>query len=135
MTSKGNNLVYNAIKCPDGTILVSKHRHDYVCHTQADGREYFVDGGLAYQRIGASDEYYQNLSLYEDSPHEDIREVFTWTRIFDAEMNRLSQPEPVLLKDITDSHLDALVEWTEEGYPAHINNLFVNEKQWRVGYD
>lgn len=40
-------LIYNAIRCPDGTVLESFHRHDFKQH-----KGYFVDGGLAYVRIG-----------------------------------------------------------------------------------
>lgn len=61
---KEKKLIRNAIQCPDGTIIESKHRHDFVLHRQEDGREYFVDGGLDYQRIGYSDNEYKNLSEY-----------------------------------------------------------------------
>ncbi len=124
-------LLHNSIKCPDGTILVSQHRHDFVQHEQADGREYFVDGGLSYQRIGFSDKEYTDLSVYTDSPHEDIRNCFTWTRQFDENMDKLPKPEQVLLKNITESHLKALVKWTETGYPDYINEVFKNETKWR----
>ena len=36
-------LLYNAIKCPDGTLIVSRHQHDFQMHRQKDGREYYVD--------------------------------------------------------------------------------------------
>ena len=32
-------LLYNAIKCPDGTLLVSRHQHDFHMHKQEDGGE------------------------------------------------------------------------------------------------
>jgi len=124
-------LLRNAIQCPDGTILESLHRHDFKIHVQEDGREYFVDGGLDYQRVGYSDGEYKDLSIYTDDPHEKIRDAFTWVRVFDKDMNRLPKPESILLKDITDSHLDALIAWTEEDYPEHINQLFIAEKEYR----
>ena len=125
-------LLHNSIKCPDGTILVSKHGHDFVQHEQEDGRVYFVDGGLSYQRLGFADTEYIDLSVYSDAPHEDIRNCFTWTKSFDGDMNPLTKPEQVLLKDITESHLEALVKWTETGYPDYINDVFKNETKWRA---
>lgn len=124
-------LLYNAIKCPDGTLLVSRHQHDFKMHVQEDGREYFVDGGLAYQRIGHSDNEYTNLCVYSYDPHEKIREYFEWIRHFDKDMNKLPQPEIIKLKDITDEHLMALVGWTNDGYPKEIHKVFVDEVEYR----
>jgi hypothetical protein len=117
--------------CPDGTVLVSRHQHDFQMHKQQDGREYFVDGGLLYQRIGYSDNEYTNLCVYSDDLHEKIRELFEWIRHFDKDMNKLPQPETIKLKDITDDHLVALVEWTNSGYPKEIHKVFVDEIEYR----
>jgi len=124
-------LLYNAIKCPDGTLLVSRHQHDFQMHRQKDGREYFVDGGLAYQRIGHSDTEYINLSVYTHDLHEKIREHFDWIRHFDKDMNKLPQPEIIKLKDITDEHLMKLVEWTDTGFHKEIHKVFVDEVEYR----
>ena len=124
-------LLHNSIQCPDGTILVSKHRYDFKSHTQEDGREYFVDGGLDYQRIGYSDKEYVDLSVRSDDPHEEIREHFEWVRRMNEQGQMLPKPEVVKLKDITDSHLMALVEYTKEGYPEEINKVFVDEIEFR----
>lgn len=124
-------LLYNAIKCPDGTLLVSRHRHDFKMHVQEDGREYFVDGGLAYQRIGHSDNGYINLCVYSDDSHEKIREYFEWIRHFDKDMNKLPEPEIIKLKDIQDDHLIKLVEWTKDGYSKEIHKVFVDEVKYR----
>lgn len=124
-------ILVNKIQCPDGTVLVSKHRHDFKEHVQDDGREYFIDGGLAYQRIGFSDEEFENLICYTDDPHEKIREHFEWTRCMDASGNLLPEREVVLLKDITDDHLKALVDWTAEDYPEYVHKLFLDETAWR----
>jgi hypothetical protein len=46
-------IVANRIRTPDGTILESKHRHDYVTYTDANGKQYMVDGGLVKCSNGA----------------------------------------------------------------------------------
>lgn len=141
-------LLHNAIMCPDGTLLVSRHQHDFQMHKQQDGREYFVDGGLAYQRIGYSDNEYTNLCVYSDDPHEKVREHFEWTRSFDKDMNKLPEPEIIKLKDIADDYLIKLVEWTNSSvatmqlssselnwsnrqYPKEIHKVFVDEIEYR----
>ena len=70
-------LIRNALQTPDGTIIESMHRHDYVTYTDANGKEYMVDGGLAYVRRSIHDDQI-DLSEYDDAPHERQREVLTW---------------------------------------------------------
>jgi len=122
-------LLHNSIQCPDGTILVSRSRHNFVAHTQEDGRKYFTDGGLEYTRIGFSHNDYIDLCIYTDQPHEEIREGFEWGRSFDKDMNRLPKTEYIKLKDITDNHLEAILSFViGEG---KIRKVFVDEKEFR----
>lgn len=70
-------LIRNALQTPDGTILESFSRHDYKTYTDANGKEYMVDGGLAYVRRSAhGDEI--DLNLYDTESHEIQREILTW---------------------------------------------------------
>ena len=87
-------------------------------------------GGLVYQRLGYSDEIYVNLSCYTDDPHGIIRERFEWGRRYDADMNPVPL-EYIKLKDITDDHLLALVEFTKEGYDKKFSKVFKDEVEWR----
>ena len=129
--TKEPELLHNSIKCPDGTVLVSRFHHNFVSHVQEDGREYAVDGGLSYSRILHSDNEYENLCVYDTDPHDLIRNKFEWTRNYDADMNLLPKPERLALKDITDDHLKALVDYTVTDYPAKINKVFVDELKFR----
>lgn len=71
------NLIRNAMRTPDGTVIESRNRHDYVSHTDANGKFYMVDGGINYiRRTAHGDE--EDLSLYDDEPHEVQREVLKW---------------------------------------------------------
>lgn len=124
-------LVYNAIQCPDGTVIESRYQHHFVSHIQDDGREYFVDGGLAYQRIGHSDREYIDLSLYDTDSIELIRERFTWGRNMDANNNLLPETQYIKLKDLADGHLDALVEFTKTHAAKVVNGLMIREQNYR----
>lgn len=69
-------IVLNRIKTPDGTILTSTHRHDYVTHTDKNGEWYMTDGGQAYLKRSVNKIPYEDLSLYVDDPFEKVREGF-----------------------------------------------------------
>ena len=70
-------LIRNALQTPDGTIIESRSRHDYVTHTDANGKVYVVDGGLDYQRrSNHGDE--QDCSVYDTGDHLVRREALTW---------------------------------------------------------
>ena len=129
---KQRELLVSKIRCPDGTVLQSTHQHDFKQHIQEDGREYFIDGGTQYQRIGFSDEEFKDLSLYSDDPHEKIREDFIWGRNFGKNGKKLPQAEYIALKDLEDDHLESLCYFTLKGYPAKINQVLVNEWNYRI---
>lgn len=70
-------IILNQIKTPDGTIIRSMHRHDYVTHLDANGLQYMVDGGCDYLRRNRHDAApYEELTIYADDPFEVIRENF-----------------------------------------------------------
>jgi len=70
-------ILNNRMKTPDGTILESIHRHDYVTHTDANGKEYMLDGGFDYVRCSANGDE-EMLTVTSDDSHEVIREVVKW---------------------------------------------------------
>ena len=72
---KHKHIVHNAIQTPDGTIIESRHRHDYVEYTDKNGYVYMVDGGTDYLRRGYERMDYTEMSLYEDDDFELIRKV------------------------------------------------------------
>lgn len=94
-------LLYNGLRTPDGTVITSRHRHDYVSYTDANGNEYIIDGGHEYVRASCNgDEEY--LTIWSDDPHEKIREFMEWGTYGIKGDQPLTY---VLLKDMEDSHI------------------------------
>lgn len=74
---ENRQILVNQIRTPDGTILVSRHRHDYVTYLDKNCYDYMVDGGLDYLRRNVCKEFpYEELSIYDDAPFELIRQHF-----------------------------------------------------------
>lgn len=122
-------LLVNSIKTPDGTILTSRHRHDYVCHDDSvTGTRYCIDGGLDYRRIIAGGGY-QDLSVYSDDPFEKIRESLV--RVHRGK--NLDQPmKYVVLKYMSDAWLDALIIWIEDNQPNNrYKKYYLQEIEYR----
>lgn len=57
-------IIYNAIQTPDGTIISSDHRHDFVTHVDKNGKTYGVDGGCEYLRRIGDVRDCKDLSMY-----------------------------------------------------------------------
>ena len=122
MRNLEGNLIYNAIRTPDGTVLESTHRWDYRTYTDANGFTYMVDGGLEYARRNKGN--YEELSVFHGDPHDKVREVFTWGTYGpkgDQELRR------VLLKDMDTDHIEAIIK---DGYL--VSPLMENELTWRL---
>ena len=124
-------IIYNAIKTPDGTLLESKHVHDFVTHIDKNGEYYQNDGGNEYFHRSVNIIPAEDLSLYSDAPFEQLREVITRG----SRGKDMKQPLTYIkLKDIDDEYLDALIDYEEELRP---NNKYLTfykqEKEFRDG--
>ena len=103
-----SNLIYNAIRTPDGTILESRSVHDFVGHTDTNGKFYAVDGGLEYlKRCGDND--YEELSLTLEDDFSKIRRVVSWG----TRGKYGDQPlKKVKIKDLDTDHILSILELT-----------------------
>ena len=117
-------IVRNSMVTPDGTVLVSRKRHEYVAHEDANGFTYAVDGGRDYLRRSLNDEApAEDTSVSLFHGHEAVREAYDWGtygKDGDEELHY------VLLKDMDEEHLQALID---DAYPA--TPLFIAEQNWR----
>ena len=121
-------LVSNKIMTPDGTILQSFHRHDYVTHHDKNGKVYMVDGGLEYLRRAVhEDAPYIELSSYVNDPFDIVRRVFHWgTRGRDGKQPLTWK----VLADLDTDHIEAILE-TQTHIKQWLRDLFEQELQQR----
>lgn len=125
---KERRLIANRWQCPDGTILESKHRHDYVQHLdKVTGNVYALDGGLNYIRYtpGMID-----VSVYTDSPHELQREFFTWGTRGQHGKQKLKR---VALRDMSTEHIKNVLLNCSSYLDEHIIEVFKTELEYRKG--
>ncbi len=120
-------LIRNAIQTPDGTILVSKYRHDYRSHNDANGKVYVVDGGLDYVRTTVHDDQI-SLALYDTEPHEVQAQYLTWGSFG----IRGDQPRrDIPIAEMETSHLEAVLR---ECRPTEVlKNCMKKELELRNG--
>ena len=122
-------LIYNAIRTPDGTVLVSYHRHDYVTHLDINGDEYSTDGGIDYLHRSVNKIPAEDLSLYDDEPFEKIREIIhRGGRGIDGK-----QPlKYVKLSEVDDKWLEAIIDYENRLRPDNPQLKWYNlEKDYR----
>lgn len=127
-----SQILYNAILTPDGTLLVSKHRHDYVQHEDAvTGEVYFTDGGNSYLRRSVNKVPATDMSVTTDDPHDVVRQRFTWgTYGVDGKQ----QKKYVKLKDLTDKHISNILR-TQQQLPDFVQDLLRIELCYRDYYN
>ena len=100
-------IIYNAIRTPDGTVLVSRHRHDYQSHTDAvTGRYYAADGGHEYLKRCGDIVGMEELSLFDDEPHDVQRRYLSWGTYGKDGKDALSY-RPV--SEMSDDHIKAVL--------------------------
>lgn len=128
MTNSKEYLLTNKIQTPDGTILESTFRHDYVTYTDANGLKYMVDGGLAYLRRNLhSGAPYKELSVYDSDPHETIREEFTWGTYGKDGKGPFIR---VKLCEMSNDHISSIIK-TQTQLQDHIKLMFMDETNYR----
>ena len=120
-------ILCNKMLTPDGTILHSVHRHDYVTHTDANGKEYMLDGGLTYVRHSAHGDE-EMFTLMSDDSHEVIREVVTWGT-YGREGDQLITH--VKIVDMDTEHLQACIDGMRRYPRPAMYKVMQDELQYR----
>ena len=121
-----SKLLLNRIKTPDGTILTSYNRHDYVTHKDTLTKEILmVDGGTDYLRRNMGT--YEELSVYDDGSHLTRRSAVHWgTRGKDGKQPLVYK----LLKDLDSDHIEAILK-TQHQLSEFYKEVFMEELKYR----
>ena len=128
---ENKRIILNQIRTPDGTVLKSMNRHDYVEYTDKNGKDYMVDGGMDYLRRFVHEEApYEELTIYEDDSFEVIREnFFRGGRGKDG-----TQPLTwVPMNQMNDNWLAACIVYNEEHGmgDSFANEMYRKEQEYR----
>lgn len=125
-------LIQNSVIClACGEKLVSNHRHDFVsCKCE---NETFCDGGVDYQRFGGKDlSLIKTDNIYFDADFEIIRKVL---KRGGRGKNMDEELKYVVLKDIDDEWLRAIIDYEEDLRPNNIYLSFYKlEQKYRDEY-
>ena len=121
------DILSSRMRTPDGTILESRYRHDYVTHTDANGKEYMLDGGLDYVRSSANGDEVM-LTIYTDYPHELIRLHAKWGTYGKQSDQPLSY---VAIADMETGHLQACLDTQKSTMRPALYKVMQDELEYR----
>ena len=121
-----SRILLNRIKTPDGTILTSYNRHNYVEYKDTLTKEVLmVDGGADYLRRNVGT--YEELSVYDDGSHITRRSAVHWgTRGKDGKQPLVYK----LLKDLDSDHIEAILK-TQHQISDFYREIFKEELKYR----
>lgn len=122
-------ILRNAVRTPDGTVLESKHRHDYVVYTDTvTAEQYMVDGGLDYLKRSVNSVIAAELYVTTKDDFELVRDAFTWgTYGKDGKQPRTE----VKLQDMTSEHIQAVLDTQRHIRGTVVEQLFKQELLYR----
>ena len=125
------NIIYSALRTPDGTVLESLHRHDYKTHTDLNGREYMLDGGTDYVRCSNNgDEEF--ITVYDDEPYERVRQYAYRLGYGKPGAPDYGKFRKTTFDKMTDEHLQASLDYHGVTKGGSHWCLLLKEKLFRV---
>ena len=126
-----NQIIFNAIRTPDGTILHSRHRHDYLEHFDTVSGEWYVnDGGNDYMRRSVNKVPAQELTLTMKDPHYQKRQVITWKTY--GKDGEFPDGKLVRLCNMETDHIRAILDTQHHIHGTYMEQLFSDELDYRM---
>lgn len=120
IVTEDKQLVYNALMTPDGTVIESRSRHDYVTHLDKNGKEYMVDGGLDYVRQSANGDEICLAVYIGSDPTEQELELACGLLKWGTYGKEGDQPlKFITIKDMETDHIEAVLENVRSIHPVY----------------
>ena len=127
------NIIYNALRTPDGTILESLHRHDFRTYVDKNGKTYMIDGGCDYVRCSANgDEEF--ITVYDDEPFERVRQYAYRLGYGKPGSSDYGRFRKTTLAQMSDEHLQASLDYVTNKGGDHWC-LLLREKMFRAEWE
>ena len=125
--TKMKKLLVKRWRTPDGTVLTSRHRHDFVSHKdKKTGLTYIVDGGLDYLRVFNQGSMI-NLCVYSDETFEVTREACEWGS---RGITGKSPIEYTTISKMSEAHIEAVL-LTQESMNEEFRKIMMLELEHR----
>lgn len=128
---ENKRILYNAIKTPDGTILHSKHRHDFIEYKDKNGQYYANDGGNEYQRRLFDIADYVDISIYDTGEHNIRRKYIYWGKNYNEKMELLPKTEWITIENMSTEHIKAILDGEYTKNNNFYTEVFINEIKFR----
>ncbi len=119
-------IILNRIKCLHcGDVIVSSYTHDY---KKCSCGKVSVDGGTSYLKRGfqvATD--YEEMSLFDDAPFEEIRKNLRWGTRGKSGTDKLKF---VPVCEMSNEHLTKILRDERQG-AGWVRDIFIEELKYR----
>jgi hypothetical protein len=126
-----DQIIANAIMCPDGTYLRSYHRHDYKEHLdKVSGETYIVDGGNDYLRRSVNTTPATAMDVYLSDPFETIRRNFAW-KSYGKNGEYIPHGIYIFLCAMDTDHIHAILETQQHIKGTYVEDLMKQELAYR----
>lgn len=127
-------VIASRIQTPDGTIIWSRHVHDYIEYQDTiTGEIYMLDGGTDYMKTSVNQVPAKNVSIYNTAKWKTLRDfIIRNTMLLDENKKPTFKTGFVRLSNMSDEHLVDLKEYlSERGIRKEMVDYIKKEQKYR----
>lgn len=132
MQDFSGQIVGNTCITPDGTVLHSKYRHDYVEHLDKHtGELYFLDGGNDYVRCSKHGRWPIVWTVTMKDLHSSRRQLFAW-KTYGRDGEFAPKGKWVYLNEMSTEHIQNILDYQPHIRGTYVEVLFKDELEFRI---